>query len=101
MTYYLYRFTAHRPDFALTMTDEERLVMQQHVAYWRTQTESGAALLFGPVADPEKSWGIAVVQTDSVEYLAQLRESDPVVTHDLGTVDVFPMPMTILRDNPR
>lgn len=72
MSQYLYRFTAHRPDFARTMTDHERAVMRDHVAYWRTQTRSGQAVLFGPVVDPDQSWGI---------------------------VDVLPMPMPILRDS--
>lgn len=99
MTHYLYRFIAHRPDFATTMTPEERTIMQEHVAYWRTQTEAGHALLFGPVVDPEQSWGIAVVEADSAQHLAELRQDDPVITHDLGMVDVLPMPMTIVRND--
>lgn len=38
-----------RPDFAMTMTDEERSIMEQHVAYWMTLFKKGQVYAFGPV----------------------------------------------------
>ena len=41
-----------RPDFAQTMTDEERSIMQQHVSYWKEYVNMGMVLVYGPVIKP-------------------------------------------------
>jgi hypothetical protein len=60
------------------MTDAEREAMGAHVAYWRKHLEAGKLLIFSPVADPERSWGMAVVQGEETE-LSALRTGDPAV----------------------
>src|SRR5437870_2388 len=75
--YYVLYLRPSRPDFAQTMTDEERGVMQQHIAYWQPYLNDGTLLVFGPVMHPESVYGIAIVATDSEEKLQTLINGDP------------------------
>jgi uncharacterized protein YciI len=76
--HFLIKLVPPRPSFAQDMTDEEKQLMQQHVAYWTGLAETGVALLFGPVADPAGSYGIGVVEVEQEEQLAVLTANDPV-----------------------
>lgn len=95
MSWYLYRPHAHRPDFAQTMTDDEMAAMTAHVEYWRGPSNEGRVLIYSPVADPEHSWGLAVVSADSEEEL-ELRANDPAHLAGVGTIDWLLLPMPVV-----
>lgn len=97
MGLYLYKFVPRRPGFPADMSEAEATVMGEHVAYWRNLADRGTAVAFGPVADPSGSWGIAIVEADNEEDVRTIRANDPVVTIDLGPVEIFPMPNAITR----
>jgi uncharacterized protein YciI len=97
MAFYLFKFVPHRPNFMATMTDDERVIMYEHVAYWQQFTDNGTAVMFGPVADPAGGWGVAIVETDDDAEPAAIRSGDPVVLADLGPVDIYPVPNAISR----
>lgn len=78
--HFLIKLIPPRPSFAQDMTNEERQLMQQHVAYWTQLAETGVALLFGPVSDPAGSYGIGVVAVEREEQVAVLTANDPVNT---------------------
>jgi uncharacterized protein len=96
MSLFLYKFVP-RPDFPTTMTAGEAAVMHEHVAYWQTLSDNGIAVAFGSVADPACSWGVAIVEAETVEDVHAIRAADPVVTSDLGPVDIYLMPNAIIR----
>ncbi len=98
MSWYLYRLRAHRPDFATTMTDDEMATMFAHVEYWRGPLADGRVLLYSPVADPDGSWGLAIVQAESEEELEQLRAHDPAHLADVGTIDWLLLPMPVVAE---
>lgn len=98
MSWYLMRLRAHRPDFAQTMTEEERAVMMAHVEYMRGPLAQGRVLIYSPVADPDGSWGMAVVRADSQQELEQLRDGDPAHHAGIGVTDWLPLPMAIVSD---
>lgn len=100
MSWYLYRLRAHRSDFAQTMTDDELAVMKAHVDYWQKPLDEGRVLIYSPVADPEHSWGLAIVRADSEEELQELRESDPAYIADVGEIDWLLLPMARTKDQP-
>jgi uncharacterized protein YciI len=77
--HFLIKLIPPRPSFAQDMTNEEKQLMQRHVAYWTGLAETGIALVFGPVADPSGSYGIGVVEVEE-EHLADLTANDPVTT---------------------
>ena len=45
--YFVLYLLPSRPDFAQTMTDEERGIMMKHVAYWTAIMNQGKVLAFG------------------------------------------------------
>ena len=76
--HFLIKLIPPRPSFAQDMTDEEKQLMQRHIAYWTKLTETGVALLFGPVADPAGAYGIGIVAVEQEEQIAALTAKDPV-----------------------
>lgn len=78
-----------RASFTLDMTDAERQIMMQHVAYWKTYVDDGTVIVLGPVADPKGGYGIAVVGVDNEEYLNSLIANDPA--NGLNSYEVYPM----------
>ena len=87
--YFFVKTQNPRPTFHLDMTDEERAIMQRHVAYWSGYAEQGVAVVFGPVMDPQGVYGIGVYQArDEAEMRALLRD-DPAI--GLLEYEVFPM----------
>ncbi len=99
MSWYLYRLRAHRADFAQTMTESEGTAMLAHVEYWRGPLAEGRVLIYSPVADPDGSWGLAVVQADSETELETLRASDPAHLANVGEVDWLLLPMPVVANH--
>jgi len=87
--YFFLRLNPVRPDFIQTMTDDERVTMQQHAAYWRRFMEEGKIMVFGPVFDPNGAFGMGVAQVDEEEEIKQFIAGDPALA--LSTIDYFPM----------
>jgi hypothetical protein len=100
VTWYLYRLLPHRPDFATTMTAEETAAMMDHFAYWRGHLDADRVLMFSPVADPERSWGFAIVSADPDE-LATLRANDPAVKAGHADADFLLLPTPIIAGHPQ
>lgn len=96
MSFFLYKFVP-RPDFRETMTDAEKAVMYEHVAYWQALADKRTAVVFGPVDDPNGGWGVAVIEVESEEEANAIRAADPVVVHNLGPIDIYPMVTAITR----
>jgi len=80
----LARLIPPRPDFAMTMSDAERAVMGEHVAYCRSLLDQGKALLFGPVMGREGAWGLGIFTVADDAEARALTDADPAVTSGLG-----------------
>jgi len=78
-----------RSDFAQTMTDEERSIMQQHVGYWTTKMNEGKVLAFGPVMDPKEVYGLGIVSVDDEQEVKDLIANDPAAK--INRYEYFPM----------
>jgi uncharacterized protein YciI len=81
-----------RPTFPQDMTAREAEIMQAHAAYCRQLLDSGKAVVFGPVADPDGVWGLGVLQLpDDADPQAVIAE-DPAMKANAGFVyRVLPM----------
>jgi uncharacterized protein YciI len=80
------------------MTESERAMMFQHVAYWTDLAKRGVAVAFGPVADPSGGYGIGIVELDDNADVHDLEKNDPTVKSGLGfRYEIFPMPQAVLR----
>jgi uncharacterized protein YciI len=87
--YYFVRLNPSRPDFAQTLTEEERTIMQAHALYWRGHMKEGKVVVFGPVFDPKGAFGLGIVGVESEEELMGIIDKDPAAV--LNTYDYFPM----------
>src|ERR1700681_2384895 len=76
---FVFRLVPPRPDFAYSMTDDERATMLAHVAYWSRLAEQGHALAFGPVDDPNGPYGIGIVLAEDIGAAEALRDDDPAL----------------------
>jgi uncharacterized protein len=86
MSTFVFRLKAPRPDFALSMSDEEREIMGRHAAYWQPHVDAGRMVVFGPVLDGSGSWGLGVIEADDEDELRAFAAGDPVVT--TGTAEL-------------
>jgi len=78
-----------RPDFAQTMTDEERAIMQEHVGYWREHMKKGKVVAFGPVLDPNAVYGLGIVSVDGEQEVKDFIAGDPA--NKINSYEYYPM----------
>lgn len=69
-----------RPTFPNDITDSERAIMQQHIAYNRDFMDKGIILVFGPVMDPAGIYGLGIFAVDDEEQLKNIIAGDPVTS---------------------
>ena len=87
MATFVLRLIAPRPNFAQTITDAEREIMDSHAAHWHPYLERGEMVVFGPVLTDEDSYGLAVVETDDEQALREFAAQDPVVTSETAAFE--------------
>lgn len=64
---YFLKLNPPRTSFMMDMSDDEKNIMQAHVAYWMGLLNNGIAIVFGPVMDPAGGYGAGVVSVDDEE----------------------------------
>ena len=87
--YFFLKLNPPRATFGVDMSDKERSIMQQHVAYWATFVNNGTAIVLGPVLDPKGVFGIAVAEVESEEQLNEIIAGDPA--NGLNKYEIYPM----------
>jgi uncharacterized protein len=87
--YFVLYLLPSRPDFAQTMTDEERAIMMKHVAYWTDIMNQGKVLAFGPVLDPSEVYGLGIISVGSEQEVEDLIANDPA--SKINRYEYFPM----------
>jgi uncharacterized protein YciI len=97
MTTFVFTLKAPRPDFARTMTDEEREIMRRHAAHWQPYVDRGQMVVFGPVLDDERSWGLAVLEADDESEVRAFAAQDPAVATGTAEIVFGSMPMGFIR----
>lgn len=87
-----------RLSFPSDITPAEAQLMHQHVGYWTDLLNKGAVLLFGPVADPAGTYGIAVLERESEGEARALATSDPVIQANAGFgFELYFMPQCVTK----
>jgi uncharacterized protein YciI len=89
MPHYFLKLNPCRPTFALDMTDAERAIMQQHVAYWGDLMNKGMVVVYGPVMDPTGIYGIGVVEAEDEAQLKGMIKNDPAT--EINYYEYYPM----------
>jgi uncharacterized protein YciI len=95
--HFFMRLNPPRPDFATTMTPEERAMMGQHSAYLRDLLAQGKLILAGPVLDPAGVFGLGIIEVESHQEALQIAANDPSVRSGMNRYDVIPMQLGMLR----
>jgi uncharacterized protein YndB with AHSA1/START domain/uncharacterized protein YciI len=96
--FFLLRLLPPRPTFSADMTAEERAFMTAHLAYWTEHLHAGTAIVFGPVADPKGTWGVAVVRVPDEAAVHALEAGDPAIRAERGLrYEILPMPRAVFR----
>ena len=78
-----------RPDFAMTMSDEEHGIMMKHITYWTELMNQGKVLAFGPVMDPKEIYGLGIISADSEDEVKDFIANDPAA--QINRYEYFPM----------
>ena len=65
--------------------------MQKHLAYIRSQVESGKFALVGPLAEPNRIRGIAIIKADSLDEAQRIANGDPLVQSGHLIAEVHPI----------
>ena len=87
--YFVLYLLPSRPDFAQTMTDEEREIMMKHVLYWTEIMNQGKVLAFGPVLDPKEIYGLGIISVDSEQEVKDFIANDPA--NKINKYEYFPI----------
>lgn len=87
--YFVLHLLPSRPDFAQTMTDDERAIMTKHVAYWMDIMNRGKVLAFGPVLDPKSVYGLGIVAVENEQEVKEFISNDPA--SGINKYEYFPM----------
>lgn len=98
MAHYLLKLRPPRPTFHLDMTDDERAVMVAHSGYWRQRLNEGKAIAFGPVIEPDGSWGLGILEVADEAEARAFAATDPVITSNRGFhYEFFPFAGLVAR----
>lgn len=87
--YFVLHLLPSRPDFAQTMTEDERAIMMKHVGYWTEIMNHGKVLAFGPVLDPTEIYGLGIVSVDDEQEVKEFIANDPAA--QINRYEYFPM----------
>ncbi|HVZ55389.1 MAG TPA: YciI family protein [Chitinophagaceae bacterium] len=87
--YFFTKLVPSRPSFALDMTESERAVMQEHVAYWNDLMTRNKVVVFGPVMDPRGPFGMGVIRVETEEEARSITQGDPAAR--ILAYEIFPM----------
>lgn len=92
MRYFFCKLHGPRATFPADITPEEIALMKSHADYWRERMTQGYVVVFGPVMDPEATYGILVMQLPDDAAPEPLINEDPVIKADRGfRFDIHPM----------
>lgn len=87
--YFVLYLLPSRPDFSQTMSEEERSIMMEHVAYWTEIMNQGKVLAFGPVLDPKAVYGLGIVAVENEKEIEEFIANDPAAK--INRYEYFPM----------
>jgi uncharacterized protein len=89
--HFLVKLIPPRPDFAITMTDEEREIMREHSVFWKDLLEQRICIVYGPVFEPEITYGIGIVGFKNEATAHKILIKDPSVMKGLNRIEMFQM----------
>ena len=84
LSHFLCRLIPPRPDFASTLSAQEKSAMLEHARYWAGKLQEGIVVAFGPVLDPKGGWGVGIVRAKDEAAVEAIRDADPAMLAEIG-----------------
>ncbi len=94
--YFVLKLNPPRATFSQDMTPEERIIMHQHISYWRGLMAQDYVLALGPVMDPAGVYGLAIVAVEEEEQVKEFIKFDPA--NGLNHYEYYQM-MAVVPEN--
>ena len=77
------------------MTEAERKIMQEHVAYWQDLADRRITITLG--LDRDGAYGIAIVEAKDEIVILEIGKNDPAIKAEVGfKLEHYSMPDPIL-----
>jgi len=92
--HFFFKLIPPRPTFLQDITDEEKVLMNEHGAYFQEQFDAGKLLLYGPVMAPGGAFGVGILEVADEAEARQFGENDPSVRAGLNRWEIYPMRVT-------
>ena len=73
------------------MDERERALMGEHLQYLGGHFAEGRVLAFGPVLDPQGSFGMAILEVADEAEARAFGDNDPTIRAGLHTYTLSPM----------
>ncbi|MDP4240054.1 MAG: hypothetical protein Q8904_11350 [Bacteroidota bacterium] len=86
--YFFLKLNPPRASFTLDMSNEEKIIMQHHVA-GQPYVDEGIVLVLGPAFAPRGGFGIARIGVEDEIQLKTVVTNDPA--NGLNTYEIYPM----------
>jgi uncharacterized protein YciI len=98
MNHFLFKLIPPRPSFPADMSETEGAIMEAHFGYWAEVIADGKAVAYGPVMDPQGTYGIAVVEVPDEATAQSIADDDPAIRSTAGFgFELHPMPAAMVR----
>ncbi|HSZ32617.1 MAG TPA: YciI family protein [Puia sp.] len=94
--YFALKLIPPRATFGQDMTQDERNIMIQHSAFWKSFMNEGSVVVFGPVLDPNGVYGLGIICVDNEEQVKDFISKDPA--NGLNRYEYYPM-LAVVPEN--
>jgi len=99
MAHFALKLNPPRPTFALDMSEEEVVLMQEHAGYCGALLQQGGAVVFGPVMDPKGPYGLGIAEFADERAARVFADNDPAIKAGRGfSYEINPM-QAMTRDS--
>jgi uncharacterized protein YciI len=75
--YFFLKLNPPRPDFAGTMSEDEKAIMHKHIEYCNNYMSAGKLITFGPVLDPAGVYGVGILSVLDEKEVIDFINNDP------------------------
>jgi uncharacterized protein YciI len=96
VTEWIYFIHPPRPNFAATMTDEEKATWGTHFERLQQLLTDGVLIMAGPTLG-ETNTGIAVIEAPDEATARQIMESDPAIASGFAAGELRQFRVSLLR----
>jgi uncharacterized protein len=98
MRHFFYKLIPPRPTFPMDITEAEGAIMQDHIAYWSRLISERKVVAYGPVMDPQGTYGVAIVEVEDLSNAQNIADDDPAIKSKAGfAFEIHSMPNAQVR----